>query len=77
MRKLFNIFLYVAVPVFTGFKFHVISIGRGNVAIIGNRTGLPAIWGRNTIREHWHDTEYLKRCEDEMEIIQGRPNEED
>lgn len=77
MRKLFNLFLYVAVPVATGFKFHVISICRGNIAIIGNRTGLPAVWGQNTIREHWYDTEYLKRCEDEMEIIEDRLNEED
>lgn len=77
MRKLFNLFLRIAVPVVTGFRFHVIGIGGENIAIIGNRTGLPAVWGRNTLREHWYDTEYLKRCEDEMEIIQGRLNEED
>ena len=77
MRKLFNLFLYVAVPISTGFRFHVMGIGRGSIAIIGNRTGLPAIWGQNSIRKHWYDTEYLKQCEDETEIISDRLNEED
>lgn len=77
MRKLFNLFLYAAVPVVTGFRFHVMGIGGGDVAIIGNRTGLPAVWGQNSIRKHWYDTEYLKQCEDETEIIADRLNEED
>ena len=77
MRKLFNLFLYAAVPVSTGFRFHVMGIGRGSIAIIGNRTGLPAIWDYNSIRKHWYDTEYLKQCEDETEIISDRLNEED
>ena len=77
MRKLFNLFLYAAVPIATGFKFHVMNIGGGDVAIIGNRTGLPAVWGQNSIRKHWYDTEYLKQCEDETEIISDRLNEED
>ena len=77
MRKLFNLFLYAAVPVSTGFRFHVMGIGRGNIAIIGNRTGLPAIWDKRRIRKHWYDTEYLKQCEDETETISDRLNEED
>ena len=77
MRKLFNLFLYAAVPVATGFRFHVMGIGRGSIAIIGNRTGLPAIWDQNNIRKHWYDTEYLKQREDETEIISDRLNEED
>lgn len=76
MRRLFNLFLYVAVPVVTGFKFHVMGIGGGDVAIIGNRTGLPAVWGQDSIRKHWWDTEYLKQGEDEIEIISDRLNED-
>lgn len=75
--RLFNLFLYVAVPVVTGFKFHVMGIGGGYIAIIGNRTGLPAVWGQDSIRKHWWDTEYLKQCEDETEIISDRLSDED
>lgn len=67
--RLFNLFLYVAVPVVTGFRFHVIGIGRGDVAIIGNRTGLPAVWGQDSIRKHWWDTEYLSKSENETETM--------
>ena len=77
MRKLFNLFLYVAVPVVTGFRFHVMGIGGGDVAIIGNRTGLPAVWGQDSIRKHWWDTEYLTEGENETEIIADRLDEED
>lgn len=52
MRKLFNLFLYAAVPIATGFKFHVMNIGGGYIAIVGNRTGLTAVWGQNGIRKH-------------------------
>lgn len=77
MRKLFNLFLYAAVPVATGFKFHVMNIGRGRIAIVGNRTGLPAVWDKNSIRKHWYDTEYLKQCEDETETMTYGLDEED
>lgn len=77
MRKLFNLFLYAAVPIATGFKFHVMNIGGGCIAIIGNRTGLPAVWGQNSIRKHWYDTDYLLESEKETEIISDRLNEED
>ena len=77
MRKLFNLFLRIAVPVVTGFRFHVIGIGGGSIVIIGNRTGLPAVWGQNSIRKHWWDTEYLTECENETEIISDRLDEED
>lgn len=76
MRKLFNLFLRIAVPVVTGFRFHVIGIGGENIAIIGNRTGLPAVWGQDSIHKHWWDTEYLTEGEDETEIIAYRLDEE-
>lgn len=68
-RRLFNLFLFVAVPVVTGFKFHVTDIGSGGIAIIGNRTGLPAIWDQKYLYKHWWDTKTLKQCEWETEIM--------
>jgi hypothetical protein len=31
-KKLFNLFLFVAVPVVTGFKFRVVDINYGDIA---------------------------------------------
>lgn len=68
-RKLFNLFLFIAVPVVTGFKFHVTGIGNNDIAIIGNRTGLPAIWDQKYVYKHWWDVKTLKQCEWETEVM--------
>jgi hypothetical protein len=68
-KKLFNLFLFVAVPVVTGFKFRVVDINYGDIAIIGNRTGLPAIWDQKYLYKHWWDIKTLKQCELETEAM--------
>ena len=60
MKKIiFNIFLFVAVPIATGGNFHVMFIGNFDVAIIGRKTGLPACWSEEANRKYWHNTKRL------------------
>ena len=69
MRKIiFNLFLVIAVPVVTGFRFHVMYIGDAkSIAIVGNKTGLPALWNDEPIRKYWFKTKYLLAFERETE----------
>lgn len=64
---MFNLFLFVAVPVVTGFAFYVMFIGKRDIAIIGKRTGLPAVWDKRAVKKYWHNTQKLKQFETETE----------
>lgn len=64
---MFNLFLFVAVPIVTGFAFYVMFIGKRDIAIIGKRTGLPAVWDKSAIKKYWHNVPKLKQFETETE----------
>lgn len=73
----FNVFLFFAVPVITKFTFRVIFIGgKGfnkykGIAIMGKRTGLPAMWDDWFIKRYWYDRKKLEQFEDEVEYAQS------
>lgn len=68
-KKIVNFLLWIAVPVISLGKFYCIDIGGDNIAIIGTRTGLPAIWERKYILKHWWNVKHLKYCEWETEVM--------
>ena len=67
--RFLSIFFFVAVPIVTGFRFHVMYIGKGNIAIVGNRTGLPAVWDNTAIRKYWYKERELSLFERETETM--------
>lgn len=69
IKKIVNILLWIAVPVISLGKFYCTDIGGDNIAIIGTRTGLPAIWDRKYILKHWWNVKHLEYCECETEIM--------
>lgn len=71
-KKIINFLLWIAVPVVTLGKFYCINIGGNNIAIIGTRTGLPAIWDQKYLYKHWWNDQYLSYCERETEIMSYR-----
>lgn len=68
-KKIVNLFLAVAVPVISLGKFYCTEIGGDDIAIIGTRTGLPAIWDRKYLLKHWWDVKHLEYCEWETEVM--------
>lgn len=66
-KKIVNFLLWVAVPVISLGKFYCIGIGDSDIAIIGRRTGLPAVWDRKNIMKNWYRVKVLKQWEDETE----------
>lgn len=68
-KKIVNFFLWIAVPVISLGKFYCTDIGGDNIAIIGTRTGLPAIWDRKYLLKHWWDVKHLIQCEWETEVM--------
>lgn len=71
-KKIVNFFLWIAVPVISFGKFYCTDIGGDNIAIIGRRTGLPAIWERKYLLKHWWDVKHLVQCEWETEAMSYR-----
>lgn len=68
-KKIVNLFLAVAVPVISFGKFYCTDISGDDIAVIGTRTGLPAIWDRKYILKYWWDVKYLiqsEKCTEEM-----------
>ena len=68
-KKIVNILLAVAVPAISFGKFYCTDIGGDDIAIIGRRTGLPAIWDRKYLLKHWWDVKHLEQCEWETEVM--------
>ena len=66
-KKIVNLFLAVAVPAISLGKFYCTEIGGDDIAVIGTRTGLPAIWDRKCLLKHWWDVNYLIQCEKDTE----------
>ena len=68
MKKIYVMFLYVAVPVVTRFKFRCLVTGC-DVTIIGRRAGLPIVWIWQDVKKNWYSVKRLQQQEQSTEYL--------